>query len=315
MNVTVTGATGSIGLACAQMLVRAGHRVRAFVRRPDDFQRRCTEPRIEVVAGDILDRSAVVAALVEADAVVHCVDFPPSQYALSWEALQHTLEGLGPRKGFIYPGNVWVYGPRETGRAGPDDPKVSPARLGEMKADMEKVVTVEGGTVVRLPDVYGPGVMRGRTANIFQRVLAGQTVYYPGRLDRRAEFLYIADAARALIAPLGRAQARGAEFTAPAHAPITIHDFVSLIAKAAGQSMRLRSIPVSLLRAAALLRPESRRLRGLSYLFECSILLDGSRMRHELGWVPEVDYGEGVRRTIRWLRQLESHTATEAQGR
>jgi nucleoside-diphosphate-sugar epimerase len=309
MNVVVTGATGSIGLACAQMLVRAGHRVRAFVRRPDDFQRRCSEPRIEVVAGDILDRSAVVAALADADAVVHCVDFPPSQYTLSWEALQHTLEGLGPRRGFVYPGNLWVYGPREAGRVGPGDPKDSPARLGEMKADMEKVVTVEGGTVVRLPDVYGPGVMRGRMANIFRRVLAGQTVHYPGRLDRRVEFLYIADAARALIAPLGRARTRGAEFAAPAQASITIHDFVALVAKAAGQSMRLRSIPVSIMRTAALLRPESRRLRGLSYLFESSILLDGSRMRNELACVPEVDYAEGIRRTIRWLRQAESHAA------
>jgi nucleoside-diphosphate-sugar epimerase len=301
MRVIVTGATGTIGLACVQMLVRAGHQVRAFVRSRERFQRLCPEKRVESAEGDILDRGAVAEGLAGADAVLHCVDFPPGRYSLHWEALRHALESLSTGAQFVYPGNSWVYGPGVE-RAGPDDPKESRARLGVTKADLEKAVTSEGGTVVRLTDTYGPGVRKGLTATVFRRALAGKTVYFPGNLDRQVEYLYVGDAARALIAPLGCPAARGTEYAAPGPTPIAVRDFLSLIFQAAGQSERVRSVPIGVAGALAILRRDSRPLRELSYLHESPILLDGTGIRSQLGWSPEVDYVEGVRRTIKWLR-------------
>ena len=305
MNVTVTGATGTIGLACIEMLVRAGHRARAFVRRPAEFERLCSEDRVEVVEGDILDRTGVAEALAATDAVIHCIDFPPSQYSLNWDALRFVLEGLGPRRQLVYPGNVWVYDPPEDGRVGPDHAKKGPVRLGEIKADLEKAVTAEDGTVVNLPGVYGPGVRKGRLHSWFERALAGKAVHIPGDSDLTWEPLYIADAARALIAPLGRARARGADYAACGYAPTTPREFVELIFKAAGQVPRIRSLSIGLSRAAALLHRETRAQRDLSYLDERPVLLDGAQIRQELGWLPEINHREGVRRTIRWLREAD----------
>jgi len=312
MRVTVTGATGTLGLACVHMLVRAGHQVRAFVRVPEEFRRRCPEDRVEVVKGDVLDRADVAGATDGAEAVIHCVDFPPRQFALNWDAVRHALEGARPGQ-FVMPGNVWVYGPPQSERVGPDHPKASPTRLGAVRADLEKAVLAEGGTIVHLSEVYGPGVWKGRLLAIFERALAGRTVWFPGDLDRPREFLYIEDAARALLAPLGRRQARGTDYTAPGYAAITPREFVSLIFKATGRPPRLRSLPLAWSRAADLLRSERRALREFSYLLEHPILLEGARIRRQLGWVPEVDYADGVRRTVRWLRkpQREAITAEE----
>jgi nucleoside-diphosphate-sugar epimerase len=304
MNVTVTGAAGTIGLACVHMLVRAGHRARAFVRRTEEFRRVCREDRVEVVEGDVLDRAAVATALEATDAVIHCVDFPLSRFSLNFDALQHVLGALGTGRQLIYPGNVWVYGPPESERVGPDHPKASPARLGQVKADLEKAITAEWGTVVHLPEVYGPGVVKGRLHAMFDRALAGKTVFIPGDLDRLQESLYIEDAARALIAPLGRPKARGADYTAAGCAPITPRDLGGLIFKAAGRPLRVRSVPIGLWRSIALLQPDRRATRDLSYLYEVSTLLDGSLIRRDLGWMPEVNYADGVRRTVRWLRTL-----------
>lgn len=304
MRVTVTGATGTLGLACVHMLVRAGHQVRAFVRVPEDFRRRCSEERVEVVQGDILDRADVAGATDGAEAVIHCVDFPPRQFALNWDAVRHALEGARPGQ-FVMPGNVWVYGPPQSERVGPDHPKASPTRLGAVRADLEKAVLAEGGTIVHLSEVYGPRVWKGHLGTTFARALAGKTVWFPGDLDRAREFLYIEDAARALLAPLGRRQARGADYTAPGYAAITPREFVSLIFKATGRPPRLRSLPLAWSRAAGLLRSERRALREFSYLLERPILFDGARIRRELGWMPEVDYADGVRRTVRWLRKRE----------
>jgi nucleoside-diphosphate-sugar epimerase len=316
MRVTVTGATGNIGLASVRTLVRAGHEVRAFVRRPEEFGRLSPETRVEVAEGDILDRAAVAAALDGADAVVHCVDFPPSQFALNWDAVRHALEALRPGGWFIFPGNSWVYGPAEKdARVAPGHPKNSPSRLGAVKADMEKAVTAEGGTVVHLPEVYGPGVGRGRLHDAFRQALIGKTVRFPGDLDRPHEFLYISDAARALVAPLGRAQARGADYTAPGYSTTTPREFLTLAFRAAGQSPRVRSISISWLKRIALLQPEQRLMRDLSYLLESPVMFDGTRIRRELGWMPEVDYANGVRRTVKWMRQPRSeHPMSADQG-
>ena len=61
-------------MASVEMLIRAGHEVRAFARSAAGFRSRNPDARVEVAEGDILDRAAVAAALEDADAVVHCVD-------------------------------------------------------------------------------------------------------------------------------------------------------------------------------------------------------------------------------------------------
>lgn len=293
------------------MLVRAGHQVRAYVRRSEDFHGRHGDDRVDVVEGDVLDRTATGAALEGSDAVIHCVDFPPRQFADNWDALRHALESLGSGRQFIYPGNAWVYEPGDGERIGPAHPKTGPSALGAVRADLERAVTAEGGTVVHLPDVYGPGVLKGRLYDMFVRALKGKPVRYPGDPDTPREFLYIEDAARALVAPLGRPQSRGMDYTAPGHAPITPREFAELIARAAGRPLRLRPLPIGRLRLQAMFDPDRRALRELSYLHERPVLFDGTRIRRELGWSPEVGYADGVRRTVAWLREADQ-AATRA---
>ncbi|MGD8697840.1 MAG: NAD-dependent epimerase/dehydratase family protein [Gemmatimonadales bacterium] len=311
MRVTVTGATGTIGLACVHAAIRAGHQVRAFVRRSSEFRRLCRDERAEAVEGDILDRAATGAALEGSDAVIHCIDFPPQHYERNWDAVRHALEGLGSRRQFIYPGNAWVYRPSPNERVGPDSAKNAQTELGGVRADLEKAVTAEGGTVVHLPDVYGPGVLKGPLHALFARTLAGRTARFPGHPDRPREFLYIEDAARALVAPLGKRQSLGVDYTAPGPAPITPREFATLAFKAAGLPPRLRRTSLRWLRTTALLDPARRAARELLYLYERPVLFDGTRLRHDLGWSPEVEYAEGVRRTVRWLRET-GYTAASA---
>lgn len=69
IRVLVTGAGGFLGTALIPELVRAGFRVRAFLRgRPatPSFQ-----PEVEAVVGDLCDEQRVKEAMVDCDAVVH----------------------------------------------------------------------------------------------------------------------------------------------------------------------------------------------------------------------------------------------------
>ncbi|HEY2259980.1 MAG TPA: DUF2867 domain-containing protein [Solirubrobacteraceae bacterium] len=60
--VLLTGATGYIGGRLLERLEAAGHRVRCLTRRPETLTAR-THARIEVVAGDVLERDSLSAAM------------------------------------------------------------------------------------------------------------------------------------------------------------------------------------------------------------------------------------------------------------
>lgn len=304
MRVTVSGATGTMGLACVGMLVRAGHAVRALVRSRAKFQRLSREHRVEVVTGDILDRASVAAAMEGADAAVHCVSFPLREFATKWDALRHVLEGLASGAHLVYPSQAWVHGPAAEGAGRNNRKESTTARLSEQAVDIEKAVVAQGGTVIRLPWCYGPGVWKGLTHSVFERLLAGKIIWFPGDLDRALNLIYIEDAARALAAPLGRRAARGSLYDAAGFLPLAPRAFASLVSQVAGQPVRLRALPSRWLRLSAPLHRKAREWRELSELIEGPTAeLDGTAIRRDLGWLAEVDHSDGIRRTVQWFRR------------
>jgi nucleoside-diphosphate-sugar epimerase/predicted dehydrogenase len=71
-RVLITGATGFIGCRVAEILSqRAGYSVRAIVHNPANASRLARLP-VEMLQGDLADKSFLAKALVGCDAVVHC---------------------------------------------------------------------------------------------------------------------------------------------------------------------------------------------------------------------------------------------------
>ncbi|HEX8243738.1 MAG TPA: SDR family oxidoreductase [Longimicrobium sp.] len=68
MNVVVFGATGGTGRELVKQALGHAHTVRAFVRNPDKLK--IIHHRLEVVQGDVLDATAVAAAVAGQDAVM-----------------------------------------------------------------------------------------------------------------------------------------------------------------------------------------------------------------------------------------------------
>lgn len=68
MKVLVTGASGFIGQALVLRLAGAGHDVRAMARRPETIT---AHPRVQAVAGDMLDHASLDRAVQGMDAIVH----------------------------------------------------------------------------------------------------------------------------------------------------------------------------------------------------------------------------------------------------
>jgi uncharacterized protein YbjT (DUF2867 family) len=80
--VLVIGASRGIGLETVKRALAEGHRVRALARGAAGIA--VDDPRLEKVAADALDRTAVSAALQGADAVIETLGAPKDLAATLW---------------------------------------------------------------------------------------------------------------------------------------------------------------------------------------------------------------------------------------
>ena len=64
-RVLVTGASGYVGGRLVPELLGAGYEVRCLARSPAKLEGRSWSDRVEVVAGDVADRAAVLEAMRE----------------------------------------------------------------------------------------------------------------------------------------------------------------------------------------------------------------------------------------------------------
>ena len=68
MKLVIFGATGSVGRHLVGQALAAGHQVSAFARSPQKLD--MDHPNLTLVAGDVMDREAVSAAVMASDAVL-----------------------------------------------------------------------------------------------------------------------------------------------------------------------------------------------------------------------------------------------------
>jgi len=73
MIVALTGATGFVGGAVLQRLLRREHQVRVLVRDPDRAGRLRDYGDVQVIAGELADEDALATLVAGAEAVVHLV--------------------------------------------------------------------------------------------------------------------------------------------------------------------------------------------------------------------------------------------------
>jgi UDP-glucose 4-epimerase len=166
MKILITGATGKVGSRLARRLAQRGDHVRALVRDPALAAALLGE-RIELSVGDLLDVDSLAAAVREVDAVVHCAAF--FRGATAEQA--HSVNDLGSQqlaaaalaasvKRFVFTSTGLVYGGTR-GRLASEDAACAPtAAYPVSKLAAERFLLAMDGLdvrVIRLPFVYGDG--------------------------------------------------------------------------------------------------------------------------------------------------------------
>lgn len=323
MNAAVTGGTGFLGGPLVRQLVSRFDAVRVLVRCTRDGERVRAVGALPV-RGDLKLRGGCDGLVQPGDVVFHAaarVDLKGGLSAFrattvegTRRLLQQALERRAAR--FIYVSSAAVYSPEAAGT--PVCAKRTPtgppryAYYARTKLEAENLVRAEceragcPWNIVRLGFCYGPG-NRALVATLVP-MLTRNRLFIIGQGHNRIATCYIEDAARAVVLAGTAADARGRIYDVASDERVTQQQFLDAMADALALTRTHRRVPVGLAYFAGFLADLLARIPGCTPPFGRAVVLlmaadqvvDAGWIRDELGWRPEVNFDEGVRRMAEW---------------
>ncbi len=280
MDILITGATGQVGSAVLDALVRAGHQVTALVRTPQKAEAIALRG-VRPVIGDLTEPSTYVAVASDVDAIVHAAFDYKAGETLDRIAIDSLIAAATQRAGsglaasLIYTSDAWVIG-EALEPANEETPLAPPDLMAWRPAHEQRVLSATTDNLRTM--VVRPGVLYGgargliadmlkESSNGLVRVVGKGKNHWPCIYDRDLADLYV----RLLASP----DSAGI-YHANDEADECVEDIVEAIVGHARMKPDIRRMPL----------PEAR--AKLGPLAE-ALALD-QRMRSEraraLGWVP-----------------------------
>lgn len=304
MKVLITGGAGFIGShILAQLQGRRDMDVVVFDNLSSGSKEH-VPAGMELVEGDVCDEAAVDALFTDHhfDAVVHLaaqtmvpfsVDHPVEDCQINLEGVLHVLEACRTHgtEHILFSSSAAVYGDnlniplKETERLVPTSP------YGVTKMTTEHYLRVYhelygmDATVFRFANVYGERQGEkgeGGVVSIFCKLLSqhqGITVFGDGNQTR--DFVYAGDIAQAIIRAL---PLKGYHtMNVSTGQETSLNDLIRSFEKAVGYTV---PVQYTAPRTGDILRS----------------VLSNEALKRDLGFVPEMDLEEGIRRTYDWYR-------------
>lgn len=307
----VLGSTGSLGSAVVNELTSSGRPVRALVRNSSKASRVFASPdKVDMVKGSVEDAKTLEKAFDGVDTFHNCVNAPYSDWS-NLPAIHGRITDAASRAKarMVFAGNVYIYGHCGTEKVREDHPRNPCSEKGRIRLGLEDNfmrLSREGAVpcaIMRFPDYYGPNAA-SVADGIFQSALKNKKARWYGKLDAIHEFIFISDAAKAMVAASERPDASGQDFNVPGPEPIRVRDFVTRVFAQTGFEPKMTGTSRFFVRLAGLFNSTARAFAEMQYLTEEPLILDGSKFKEFFGMkYPARSYEDGIRDTLAWLRR------------
>jgi NAD dependent epimerase/dehydratase len=313
-NVLVTGADGFIGSHLVEALLARDARVTALCVYNSNGHHGWLEPlaskppkNLRLVLGDIRDPFFVDGLVAGHDTVLHLAsliaipysyDAPESYVATNVNGALNVAKAClrHGTKRLVHTSTSEVYGTARFVPITEEHPlqPQSPYSASKIAADMlvESFHRSFGLPAVTLRpfNTFGPRQsLRAVLPTIAAQLLAGQTRLRLGNLSPTRDFNFVTDTVEAFIAIATDPDdgVHGQVFNTGTGKEISIRDAAVTIGKVVGAD-------VSFEVEAERQRPDKSEVERL--------LSDASKLTRQTGWTPKVEFEEGIRRLVDWMR-------------
>jgi Nucleoside-diphosphate-sugar epimerases len=271
-------------------------------------------PGVERVVWNPENAASVRSAVRGLDTLIYLVGVPYHQFQQHPVVMRQTLEGAiaeGVQR-MVLVGTVYPYGVPRTTPVTEDHPREPHTFKGRMRKEAEDLLLQADaagkirGTILRLPDFYGPGIEKSFLHDAFVAALRGGTANLIGPIDTPHEFIYVPDVGPVLVDLAGRPEAYGRSWHLGGPGTISQREFVTKVFAAAGKPPKFRVAGKNTLRVMGLFNPLMRELVEMSYLHTSPVVMDDSALQKLLGPVQKTSYDQGIRKTLELMRQESS---------
>ncbi len=327
MHHLVTGGSGFLGSHLVEALIARGERVRVLTR-PTSQTDHLESLGVELVHGDLSDRPSLETALQSIERVYHCAALAADWG--TWEAfraanvtgvdnlLAAALESNVDKVIHVSTTDVYGHPDYPADESAPFRPRGWP--YGDTKIEGEQIVWDyhrQHGlpiTVVRPVNIYGP---RSTTfvMEIVDLLKEGGMIHI-GSGEKPAGLAYVSNVVDLMLRAADSDASVGQAYNACDGSAVTWRQYVDRLAEIVGAPSPRVTIPHRLAyllgwgmeKIYGALRITSRPLltRMTADLFSTDQGFPIEKARRELGYEPQVDFEEGMRRVQAWLQEIDA---------
>lgn len=306
-RISLVGAAGAIGHSIADALEREGRRYRVVGRDLERLTKSFgSDPLAEIVGWNPNDPESVRRAMRGVDTAIYLVGVPYDRFDLHPVVMRQALEGACAEnvERMVLIGTVYPYGLPQTSKVAEQHPRRPNTFKGRMRKEQEDLLMdadADGrirGTVLRLPDFYGPGVEKSYLDSLFQAAAHGGTANMLGPIDTPHEFLFVPDAGEVIVALADKPEAYGHFWNLAGAGEITQREIIQRVFDLAGRKPKFRVAGKWTLRALGLFNPLMREIAEMNYLLTNPVLMDDSALHGLLGNIQKTPYKTGLKLTL-----------------
>lgn len=282
MRVFVTGATGFVGSAIVQELIRAGHEVLGLARNTD-AAKALTKLNVDAHRGDLADTDSLAAGARACDGVIHTAflqDFS-SDFARAGETDRRAVEALGAalagsNRPLLIASPTGVVMP---GKLATEETAGSPHALGAVRVPSEEAMIALASkgvraSIVRLPPAVHDRDKQGLVSMIIPVAKEKRVSAYVHEGLNRWAAVHRLDAAHLFRLALEKGIA-GARYHAVGEEGVPLRDIATIV----GQRLNLPVVAKSPAEAAE-------HFGWLAYFVGADLPASSAQTRELLGWRP-----------------------------
>src|SRR5919108_6304125 len=206
MRIFLTGATGYIGGAVLDAILRAGHQVTALVRDPENAER-MSQRGVQAVIGELSKPASYAPAAEASDGIIHtALDSSARRPQVDRQAIETLIDAArrrasdGHPRFLVYTSGVWVLG--STTAPAAEDAPLAPTPFSAWRPQHEQVVLDAGADSRVRTVVIRPGIVYGGARGIIGdivkdasnglvRVIGNGRNHWPCIYDRDLADLYV----------------------------------------------------------------------------------------------------------------------------